>query len=216
MGKYTPKLPKAVIEYEVRDKNGKLIEKGKFPAKSWVGNIVGLLSCMISTWSTASSTYYGTPPSRSDLLDTGGNARGVGLTAATPNTPTLGGCAPVGDTTAGIVVGSSDTPVSIGQYSLQSLINHGTGSGQLSYGATTVEPLVKDTIWYFRVVRTFSNSSGATITVREIGLYVRLGTITASPYYTSVMFARDVPTSPITVPAGSTLTVRYIISHSLS
>jgi hypothetical protein len=215
MGKYTPKLPKAVIEYEVRDKDGKLIDKGKFPAKSWVGNIIGLLSCIISTWQNAMSSYYATPPSRSDLLDTGGNARGIGLAAATSNYPTLGGCAPAGDATAGIVVGSSDMPVSIGQFSLQSLISHGTGSGQLSYGATTVESLTKDTTWYFRIVRTFTNGSGATVTVREIGLYVRLGTISGSPYYTSVMFARDVPASAINVPNGSTLTVRYIISHSL-
>jgi hypothetical protein len=215
MGKYTPKLPKAVIEYEVRDKDGKLIEKGKFPAKSWVGNIVGLLSCIISAWSTASGSYYATAPSRADLLDTGGNARGVGLSVAYTGTVTLGGCAPAGDTTAGIVLGSSDTPVSIGQYSLGALITHGTGSGQLTYGATNVESLSKDTTWLFRVVRTFTNNSGASVTVREIGLYVRLGTISSSPYYTSVMLARDVPTSPISVPNGSTLTVRYIISHSL-
>jgi hypothetical protein len=215
MGKYTPKLPKAVIEYEVRDKNGKLIEKGKFPAKSWVGNIVGLLSCMISTWSAASSGYYATPPSRTDLLDTGGNARGVGIAAAAAQYPTLGGCAPSGDTTAGIVVGSSDTPVSLSQYSLGALIPHGTSSGQLSYGPTSVESLSKDTTWLFRIVRTFSNSSGASVTVREIGLYVRLS-MSSSPYYFSCMLARDVPTSAISVPNGSTLTVRYIISHSLS
>jgi hypothetical protein len=216
MGKYTPKLPKAVIEYEVRDKNGKLIEKGKFPAKSWVGNIVGLLSAILSMWSSSSCSYYSTPFSRADLTDTSGTARGISISVATATGyAILGGCAPAGDTTAGIVVGSSDTPVSLSQYSLGSLITHGTGSGQLTYGATNVESLSKDTTWLFRIVRTFSNSSGASVTVREIGLYVRLG-MSSSPYYYSCMFARDVPTSPISVPNGSTLTVRYIISHSLS
>jgi hypothetical protein len=212
MGKYTPKLPKAVIEYEVRDKNGKLIEKGKFPAKSWVGNIVGLLSAILSTWASTGS-YYAVS-TRSDLTDTSGTARNTMLGAG-PGTVTLGGCAPAGDTSAGIVVGSSDTPVSLSQYSLGALITHGTGSGQLSYGPTSVESLSKDTAWFFRIVRTFSNSSGASVTVREIGLYVRLG-MSSSPYYYSCMLARDVPTSPISVPNGSTLTVRYIISHSLS
>jgi hypothetical protein len=211
MGKYTPKLPKAVIEYEVRDKNGKLIEKGKFPAKSWVGNIVGLLSAIISTW-TGVGSYYAAG-TRSDLTDISGTARNTML--GTGGSVTLGGCAPAGDTSAGIVVGSSDTPVSLSQYSLGALITHGTGSGQLTYAATNVETLSKDTTWLFRVVRTFTNSSGASVTVREIGLYVRLG-MPSSPYYYSCMLARDVPTSPITVPAGSTLTVRYIISHSLS
>jgi hypothetical protein len=212
MGKYTPKLPKAVIEYEVRDKNGKLIEKGKFPAKSWVGNIVGLLSAILSTWANSTGSYA--VSTRSDLIDTSGTTRNM-MIATGASGVTLGGCAPAGDTSAGIVVGSSDTPVSISQYSLGALIPHGTGSGQLSYGAETVESLSKDTTWLFRIVRTFSNGSGASVTVREIGLYVRLG-MGASPYYFSCMLARDVPTSPISVPNGSTLTVRYIISHSLS
>jgi hypothetical protein len=213
MGKYTPKLPKAVIEFEVRDKNGKLIQKGKFPAKSWVGNIIGLLSSIISAWTNTVATYYTTGQLRTDLTDIGGTARGV-MIGAGANNITVGGSAPAGDTSAGIVVGSSDTPVSLSQYSLGALITHGTGSGQLTYGATNVETLSKDTTWLFRIVRTFSNSSGASVTVREIGLYVRLG-MPGSPYYYSCMLARDVPTSPISVPNGSTLTVRYIISHSL-
>jgi hypothetical protein len=212
MGKYTPKLPKAVIEYEVRDKDGKLIDKGKFPAKSWVGNIVGLLSAIISTWASASSLYA--VSTRSDLTDTSGTARGTYF-GANASGVTLGGCAPAGETSAGIVVGSSDTPVSLSQYSLGALIGHGTGSGQLQYSATTVETLSKDTTWLFRIIRTFTNGSGASVTVREIGLYIRLG-MGSSPYYYSCMLARDVPTSPIIVPAGSTLTIRYIISHSLS
>jgi hypothetical protein len=213
---YTPKLPKAVIEFEVRDKDGNLLQKGKLPAKSWVGNIIGLISSLLSMWNSTSSatgTWYTTSPSRSDMLDTSNNARGLYL-GAQGGGSTLGGSAPTGDTTAGILVGNSDTPVIIGQYNLQYLINHGTGSGQLSYGATTVESITKDTTWLFRVIRTFTNNSGASITVKEIGLFVRLGH-SSSPYYFSCMLARDVLTSPITIPNGSTLTVRYIISHSV-
>jgi len=205
MGKYTPKLPKAVIEYEVRDKNGKLIEKGKFPAKSWVGNIIRLLNALWKPWSTPSSGgYYITTPTV--LLDTSNTARS--LTIGSGTSGYFGGAASAGDTSAGILVGSSDTPVSLAQYNLLSLISHGTSAGQLSYGATVVEDLTIDTTYFFRIVRTFTNNSGATITVREIGLFWK-------PGY-SFMFARDVPSSPISVPNGSTLTVRYIISHSLS
>jgi hypothetical protein len=212
LGKYTPKLPKAVIEYEIRDKNGKLLSKGKFPAKSWVGNVIALLSSLISYWGggTSGSYFIG----RSDVIDTGGSARSLVLGAGSAAV-NLGGAAPSGESTAGIVVGTSDTPVTLSQYNLQAPISHGTGAGQLSYGATTVEPLVKDTTWYFRVIRTFTNNSGASITVREIGLFVRLG-MGGSPYNFNCMLARDVLTSPITVPNGSTLTVRYIISQSLS
>jgi hypothetical protein len=206
MGKYTPKLPKAVIEYEVRDKDGKLIEKGKFPAKSWVGNIIRLLNALWNIWApnAGGSVQYITTPAV--LLDTTNTARA--LTIVTGAAGSFGGAAPAGDTSAGILVGTSDTPVSLAQYNLLGLIAHGTGAGQLSYGATTVESLVIDTIYYFRIIRAFTNSSGATVTVREIGLFLK-------PNQYSYMFARDVPASPINVPNGSTLTVRYIISHSL-
>jgi hypothetical protein len=207
MGKYTPKLPKAVIEYEVRDKDGKLIQKGKFPAKSWVGNIIRLLNTLWNVWSAANyaSKYYIYTPSV--LLDTTNTTRALGLFGDTSGT--FGGKAPAGDTSAGILVGTSDTPVSLAQTNLLGLIANGTGSGQLSYGATVVEDLIIDTTYYFRIIRTFTNNSGASITVREIGLFLR-------PREYSFMFARDVPPSPITIPNGSTLTLRYIISHSLS
>jgi hypothetical protein len=207
MGKFTPKLPKAVIEFEVRDKDGKLIQKGKFPAKSWVGNIIRLLNALWKTWaSTTSATYYccSTP---AVLLDTTNTARSLGLNPGSAGS--FGGSAPAADTSAGILVGSSDTPVSLAQYNLQALIAHGTGSGQLSYGNTTVEDLTTDTTYLFRIIRTFTNNSGSTVTVREIGLFLK-------PMPQSFMFARDVPASAINVPAGSTLTLRYIISHSLS
>jgi hypothetical protein len=206
MGKYTPKLPKAVVEFEVRNKDGKLIQKGKFPAKSWVGNIIRLLNALWNIWAgtTYMSTYvYNTP---TVLLDTSNTARVLSFAGASG---TYGGEAPAGDTSAGILVGTSDTPVSLAQTNLLGLIANGTGAGQLSYGATVVEDLTIDTTYYFKIIRTFTNNSGASITVREIGLFLK-------PREWSFMFARDVPTSPITIPNGSTLTLRYIISHSLS
>jgi hypothetical protein len=207
MGKYTPKLPKAVIEFEVRNKDGKLIQKGKFPAKSWVGNIIRLLNALWNRWANAAQAgiYYIVTPSV--LLDTSNTARS--LIIGTSDTGYFGGAAPAGDTSAGILVGTSDTPVSLAQYSLMGLIAHGTGAGQLSYGATNVEDLTTGTTYFFRIIRTFTNNSGATVTVKELGLFLK-------PLPQSFMFARDVPASPINVPNGSTLTLRYIISHSLS
>jgi hypothetical protein len=209
MGKYTPKLPKAVVEFEVRDKDGKLIQKGKFPAKSWVGNIIGLLSSLIYGGTCPTSGANGFPYSpRADMTETGGTSQGITIWGSGV---VVGGNAGAGVDSYGILIGSSDTPVAIGQYSLGSKIAHGTGSGQMSYGASTVEALTKDATWFFRVVRMFTNSSGATITVRELGLFIQVTNPTKQ-----VMLARDVATSPINVPNGSTLTLRYIISHSLS
>lgn len=206
-------LPKLYIEYEVRDKDGKIVRKGRIKSQSWVGNIVGLLSAIISTWGTVGSGYYAVQ-TRSDIIDTSGNARATVLATWT-TTGNLGGCAPAGDTSAGILVGSSDAPVQIGQYNLQGLISHGTGANQLVYGATNVETITKNGTWYFRVVRTFTNNSGGTVTVREMGLFVKLGCY-SSPYIYSVMLARDVISGGINLANGQTLTLRYIIAHSIS
>jgi hypothetical protein len=209
MGKYTPTLPKAIIEFEVRDKDGKLLQKGKFPAKSWVGNLVGLLSSLIYGGTCPSSGSAGYAyTARADMVAVDGAAQGITIIGTNI---TVGGNAGAGVDTYGILIGASDTPVSIGQYSLGTKITHGTGIGQMSYGTSTVEALTKDTTWFFRVIRTFTNNSGSTITVREIGLFIQL-----TYPNKQVMLARDVLASPINVPAGSTLTLRYIISHSLS
>lgn len=208
--------PKIYIECEVKDKDGKLIDKRKFRGMSWVGNIVGFLCCLFKMWHTVTYGYYSTGMSPSFINDVGGTARGISLGNASGNYGMiLGGQAPAGETTAGIVVGSSDTPVSIDDYKLVSQIAHGTGVGQLQYGATTTEDIFKTSnSWTFRIVRTFTNGSGATVTVKEIGLYVRLGMPT-SPHYYTAMFSRDVLTTPINVPNGATLTVRYIITHTV-
>ncbi len=214
MGKI--KLPKLWIEYEVRDKDGKLLDKGKFKGQSWVGNITAFLRTLFKGGVTGTSTtprYYSTSPT--DMRDVDGTARGLALFEYSASTR-LGAEAEAGVDAYGLRVGASDSAVALGQYNLGIPIVHGSGAGQLLYGNTTVEDLSRNGTWLFRVVRTFTNGSGSTVTVREFGLFVRLEVATVSPYMASIMFARDVPPSPINVPAGSTLTLRYIISQSLS
>jgi uncharacterized membrane protein YczE len=64
----------------------------------------------------------------------------------------------------------------------------------------------------FRVIRTFTNNTSSPITVYEIGLAIanayNIGGTTIYTYY--FLIARDVLSSPQTIPAGATLTVRYI------
>jgi hypothetical protein len=207
------KIPQMYIELEVKDREGRLLRRKKMRAQSWVGNVVGLLSCILSGGTTAAD-YVNLYPltTRTDMVDTGGSARGLYISIQKA-VLRLGAAADSGVDAYGILVGTGSTPVAIGQYNLVAKITHGTGAGQLSYGATTVEAMVKDTTWYFRVVRTFTNNSGADITVYEIGLFAQLPYGTTS--YAAFMLARDVISDGILVPAGATLTVRYIISHSL-
>lgn len=198
--------PKMWIECEVRDKDGKLIDKRKFRGMSWVGNIIALLSSIFGVWGVTTSSIYGVA-GRSDIVKTDGTTTDFAIAGGASSV--CGGQAPAGDLRAGILVGASDTPVSIGQYDLLQRITHGTGAGQLLYGSTVVETLIKTaTTWTLRIVRTFTNGSGATVTVKEIGLFHCRGSYT-------FMLARDVISPAIEVPDGATLTVRYIITHTV-
>ena len=114
-----------------------------------------------------------------------------------------------GDDTFGIVVGTGDTPVTADDYNLASKIAHGTGAGQLSYGAVTLyDPFVSDYTVKQRIARSFTNNSGADITVKEIGLIVK----TSVDNYL-VMIIRDVIT-PLTIPDGGKSMIRYYIKTS--
>lgn len=209
------KVPRAYIEWEVKDKDGRIVKRGRQEAKSWVGNIVCFLSSIFYSGQftqIGSANYYGYTP-RADLKDTAGVARGVALYFGSATAAPLGARAPAGEIEYGIAVGTGTNPPALGNFALQSRIGHGTGPGQLQYGAVTVEEMTKDTTWLFRVVRSFTNASGAAITVYEVGLIVALPRDWS--YYSCFLLARDVISGGINVPDGATLTLRYVISHSL-
>jgi len=114
--------------------------------------------------------------------------------------------APSGEDKYGILVGSSDTAFDVTQYNLGSKISHGTSSGQLQYGDTSVVDYGAD---YKTWQRAFDNLSGADVVVKEIGMFAKVTREEAGvpkEYY--VMLARDVITTT-TVPNGGSLVVKY-------
>ena len=115
-----------------------------------------------------------------------------------------------GDVNKGILVGTGNAAPAINDYALQTKIAHGTGAGQLSYGAVTFGATASDTTTsQFTVTRNFANSSGNPITVNEIGLACSSGRMgnTITTYY--FLIIRDVIGGGIAVPNGQTLTVNY-------
>lgn len=116
---------------------------------------------------------------------------------------------PAGNTNYGPVVGTGTGAFDFDNYALGTLIAHGTGSGQLSYGLVTFNaPQTSGNDRYFEIIRTFQNLSGAQIDVNEIGLYGN----SASVYF---CLAREVLGSAIQIPNGQTLTVTYKIKITL-
>ena len=126
----------------------------------------------------------------------------------------------------GIVVGTSDTPISSDTYSLGAAIPHGIESGKLFYGAvvntdntyTTPKYLFRPrihpadgtaTVTY---VRSFENKSGSTITVKEAGLLAKVdqasavaqGVSTGGSYLLARWLTQD-----ITVDSGNVLKITF-------
>ena len=115
--------------------------------------------------------------------------------------------APAEDDNYGIQVGRNDTPPTNEDFRLQEKIDHGDESGQLEYDKMMFFDITESGGYMkFPFIRTFYNNSGATITVKEIGLVAR---VNFDNKY--CLLLRDVLSPPIDVEHGKTLTVQYII-----
>jgi hypothetical protein len=207
-------MSKIGLYYEVilRDRNGKVVKRFKRKSESWLRGFIGILRALMIQ-------RYGTAVSAQNITDETGTARGYPDIYApsgyvTYYLPCCNGDA--GDISQGIVVGSSDTANDINTYALGSKISHGTGSGQLLYNPMTFEDIVNPsgTILQFRLTRVFTNNSGADVTVKEMGLLAKGKDNTDNPR--SWLIARDVLTSPITIPDGYSLTLRYIVKITIT
>jgi hypothetical protein len=76
-----------------------------------------------------------------------------------------------GDPTNGIQIGTGSAAVTIVDYKLGSQITNGSGSGQCNYGAVqTTTPATTGSTHSLTISRGFTNLSGATINVTEVGL----------------------------------------------
>lgn len=120
--------------------------------------------------------------------------------------------APAGNDSYGIWIGTGSAPNEISTYTLQSKIPHGTGSNKMQYGETVCSMIDSSNfpIMRFEITRSFTNNSGGNITVREIGLVMQHSS-DGSSINARLMICRDVLSSPVTVPNGGILYVKYYI-----
>ena len=194
-------------EIEVRDKNGKLISKRTGRSKSLVRNFAlmlrGLMAGNIA--GVVSNSYWKTKVTVTATDGTTFDYPSLGSYTKAEDAPSAMEASALERTDEyGIVVGTGSTPVTRDDYKLESLVPDGFADGQMVYGKTTVEDVNGDPpSSVFRIIRTFTNEGSTTITIYEIGLIVK-----AQDKY--VLIARDVLDTPQDVPAGATLTVRYI------
>jgi len=162
---------------EVKDKN--TVTVTEFPCNSFVRNMLAILR---AGFVNASETVY-------NVNNSGYNVGSHPITVT----------APEASAGYGIVVGTGTTPVSPTDYKLENQIPHGTGSGQLYYKAVSLPSLiVTESGVVQKIQREFENRSTADVTVNEIGIVVL--TSVGQP----VLVFRDVLSSSVTIPSGST------------
>ena len=179
---------KAYLKIKVINEKGKCIYYRRYRSRSFVANFINIAFTNLSNQIV---TFVFTDGS------TGYTGHGYTMQAADSSN----------DDNYGIQIGTGTTAPAITDYRLTSLIPNGTSAGQMQYGAVTVmSPVINTTnnTGYITVTRAFTNNSGGSITVSEVGLV-------ALYYYNDVLLIHDLLPTPITVPNGSTLSIAYEI-----
>ena len=179
---------KAHVLIEVRDtKTGRLVRRRRFRSRSYVKAFLYLL-------------YGHQRSSGGTIKDTGGTDRSISLTGYSFDLT-----APANDDTYGVVIGTDDTAVDIDDYALAAQIAHGTGSGEMEHGIVEfTAPTKIGTSYQYVFRRSFANNSGASITVKECGLYMWATTL----YYCFCQ-VRDVISAGVAVANGQSILVQY-------
>jgi hypothetical protein len=188
------------LELEVKDKDGKVITRHAQEAKSFLPNY---MKWLLSTLGVK------TIP----VIDLSGNAVNINGSRLTGVNGSFVNHILAGATqdANGIRVGSNNQAVSPLDYDLIAFISHGTTAGKLQYGVCDTDSniLLSGNESSFIASRTFTNASGGAVTVGEAGIVMFHYSDTTPVEDVRFLIARDAIASPISVPDGATLTVRY-------
>jgi len=179
---------KAYLKIKVINEKGKCIYYRRYRSRSFVANFIKMI---FSDLSHQSVTF----------VNTGGSAYSTSGGSALSVTDGSN------DNSYGIQIGTGTTAPAITNHSLTQLIPNGTSAGQMQYGAVTImSPAINTTnnTGYITVTRAFTNNSGGSITVSEVGLVANFSG-------QNTLIIHDLLPTPITVPNGSTLSIAYEI-----
>jgi len=197
------------VSLELKDRNGNVKERREFYSKSWVKNYIKTWCADITGWTVK-------------IYDKNGNLvdyHGYITESYTKECPSSVGCyecikqkvrsANVGGSdSAGILIGTGDTPWDKDQYCLANQI---TGD-VVTHGNMEVEDGTEGEVEpYVRLKRTFTNNSGSDITIKEVGLFFNYYLLTTTETNYSYMVIRDVLETPMTLLSGGTITIKYEI-----
>ena len=192
--------PRSQIKFIMTTYIDNVISK-RFYGKSLTGNFLQIIYS-IMTQADGDFAVSGAPWSSAiNSKDVNGTSR------ATHNLISFRQNVSAGDLTAGLILGTGTTTPAADDYTIETVIPHGTGSGQLSYQnmAATQGCEIVGLVTSLVLQRLFVNSSGAQIDVNEIALYSKQTTYVFCIY-------RDVLSSADEIPNGSTYRVTLEMS----
>lgn len=201
--------PKTFINMKVHDASGDLTLDLDMPSRSWVRNAYNSMAHMfLDLFQTAGSATFG--EGSLSVKHNGGTVyRETGYKLQISSLNSYQGIA--GAAYSGIAVGTSDAAESLDNFSLNTLIAHGTTAGKLNYNAQTNQGGTYTSgtkKWSNVLTRVFDNSSGGDIAVKEVGLIAFCYYNSSATYF---LFARDLLPEAVTVANGAHLTVTYTI-----
>lgn len=193
---------KAYYQIIISDKNGKVIKKfRKRISKSYVLQWLQILNASLRR-AYAIARYP-----IANVRDTSNTLRTFyASTTYISATPAID--CPTNDDTYGLLVGKSSEAIANTNYKMYDQILHGNTAGKLMHGSHSwVDAQIVGANVDFIILRSFSNISGNTITITEIGIYVKMEGSAANQYF---LILRDLPT-PVELENGKTITVIYTL-----
>ncbi len=178
---------------EVRDKEGRVIQRISAPSRSYV-----------QQWNQLVNVHA------SQVNKTVKDIDGVDRTVKTYSSTLLAN-APISNVDYGLRVGKGTTAVAITDYALETPCGEGTGTDEFNHQLVEfTEPSVAGSTCSFEIVRTMINNSGAAISVGEIGCYIIAWEDGGGSE--SFLGFRDVLPSAVDIPDGGSITVTYTIA----
>lgn len=206
----------AVLEIIIKDKDGRVVETRRYRTHSFTQNFVNIITAMLQgAWSTS-------------VVNTGGSSATFHICA---DSNVCTNCWPLTygmplanpqNVYLGLVVGSGTASPSYTDYNLETPIQPGSSSNQLLYGGTSVYlgspqggmiPII--------ISATFTNSSGSSILINEIGLitYDLCGNqaliahdlLGPSTTVTGYVPLQSIMNQPINLANGASVTIVYYI-----
>lgn len=212
-----PSVPFIFINVEKYNKHGEMVKSDIERAHSWTRNLYNLIFETVSAGSTSGTNNFGAGYMTGKT--TGGSVHYVaGYDMCKSSGQMNAGIVNTGQTSSfGLVVGSSTTAFDEDHYAMQSVIAHGTGSGQLYYysmGRPYTYYTAGSKTWTTELTRFFENMDTASITIKEAGLYWYgyLCTSSQSVY----MVERTVLASTIALAQGEIAKIKYTITMDFS